>query len=171
MPELLIGCGHSRHKKVAVDGKHDWNELVTLDRYAECEPHVVHDLESLPYPFPDNHFDELHAYCVLEHCGRQGDWRFFFDQFTEFWRIAKPGATFHALVPRHDSPWAWGDPSHTRIISLETLGFLSQAFMAEHVGEETPMSDFRWYYKADWLCVAQSLPSPHHFGFVLRAIK
>ena len=171
MPELLLGCGHDRHKKVAADGKKECTKLITLDRYSECKPDVVHDLEDFPYPFPTDCFDEIHAYCVLEHMGRQGDWRFFFDQWTELHRITKPGGTFHGLTPRHDSPWAWGDPSHTRIIGIECLGFLSQAHIAQNVYEASPMSDFRWYYKADWEVAAASNPSMDHFAFILKAIK
>lgn len=170
MPELLLGCGRSREKKVSLPGRENWSDLVTLDRFMECEPDIFYDLEQLPYPFKSNTFDEIHAYCVLEHTGTQGNWRFFFDQFTEFWRISKPGATFHALVPRFDSPWAWGDPSHSRIISLETITFLSQVMYVRNNENNSPMSDFRWYYKADWELVANHNVAGS-LAFVLRANK
>src|SRR5277367_3198633 len=118
--ELLLGCGHSRDKKVSMNGREAWDDLVTLDQYPECEPDIVLDLNVLPYwRLSDNEYDEIHAYCVLEHCGRQGDWRFFFDQWSEFYRIIKPGGTFHGITPLYTSEWAWGDPSHARIIGLE----------------------------------------------------
>jgi hypothetical protein len=169
--ELLIGCGHSREKHVRYGGRDQWDDLVTLDRYLECEPDVLHDLDVLPYPFGDDWFDEIHAYCVLEHCGRQGDWRFFFDQWTEFWRITKPGGTFHAIVPLYSSPWAWGDPSHTRIINPECLAFLSQQAYRDNDAKRTTMSDFRWYYKADWVALACEKLNGDRLAFVLRANK
>lgn len=171
MTELLIGCGHNRDKKVVFGGPKDWAGLVTLDRYSECGADVVHDLDVLPYPFENDSFDEIHAYCVLEHCGRQGDWRFFFDQWSEFWRITKPGGTFHGLTPWFTSPWAWGDPSHTRIIGNECLSFLSQRAYEMNRRIDSPMSDFTWYYKADWELLASEKYSEHQFAFVLRAIK
>jgi SAM-dependent methyltransferase len=169
--ELLIGCGHSRDKKLVFRGRSAWEGLTTLDRYAECEPDVVWDLEQIPLPFAPDQFDEIHAYCVLEHCGRQGDWRFFFDQWADFWRIAKPGGTFHGLVPLYSSPWAWGDPSHTRIIGLECLTFLSQQAYRRQVGAGSSMSDFRWYYTADWELLASKVYEGGTLGFVLQAIK
>ena len=165
--ELLIGCGHSRDKKVSLTGRDKWDGLVSLDRYAECEPNVIHDLEKFPYPFDHNQFDEIHAYCVLEHCGRQGDWRFFFDQWSEFYRIIKPGGTFHGITPLYSSPWAWGDPSHTRIIGLECLSFLDQSYY-ESIDRGSPMSDFRWYYKADWQLLVNEAHQNGQLGFILR---
>jgi len=167
MAELLIGCGHSREKKIAVDGRGEWSELVTLDIYPESGADVIHDLATLPYPFPDNTFDEIHAYDVLEHMGNQGDWRFFFDQFAELYRIIKPGGTFHCVSPHHSSPWAWGDPGHTRIIGLEQITFLDQKRC------ETPsaMTDYRWYYKADWELSWNMITEGMQTAFLLRARK
>ena len=168
--ELLIGCGNSREKRIFAAGEQQWGGLVTLDFYPECRPDVVHDLNVLPYPFADAEFDEIHAYEVLEHCGRQGDWRFFFDQWTEFWRIVKPGGYFCGTCPHRTSPWAWGDPSHTRIVGLEQLVFLSQKEYERQVGTMA-MSDFRHYYKADWQLVWEQLDADLTQRFVLRAVK
>lgn len=117
----------------------------------------------------DNYFDELHAYEVLEHIGQQGNYRLFFDQFSEFWRILKPGGFLFATVPSWASEWAWGDPSHTRVITSGTLSFLSQEQYKKQVGV-TPMSDFRHIYKADFL-TAFVQENSDHLLFVLQAIK
>lgn len=169
MAELLIGCGSRREKLLGRSPA--WTNLVTLDIEARHKPDVVHDLESLPLPFPDDSMDEIHAYDVLEHTGRQGDWRFFFAQWSDFWRILKPGGLFLGIVPLPMSRWAWGDPSHTRVLSPEALTFLDQAEYDKQIGT-TPMSDFRSVYRADFEPV---LMQPHaatqalHFG--LRAVK
>jgi SAM-dependent methyltransferase len=110
---------------------------------------VVWDLNDHPLPFADGEFDELHAYEVLEHLGHQGDWRFFCDEWNEYHRILKPGGVFFASVPAPNSPWVWGDPSHTRHIPPQTLTFLSQKEYADQVGM-TAMSDFRRWYKGDF---------------------
>lgn len=149
MRELLIGCGSNRAKKLCVGGASEWASLTTLDNNPDHGPDVVHDLHEIPLPFEDESFDEIHAYEVLEHVGRQGDWRFFFDQFADFWRILKPGGYVIGTVPLPTSVWAWGDPSHTRVIPKESFTFLSQAEYDRQVGV-TAMSDFRFYYKADF---------------------
>jgi len=145
--ELLLGCGSSRVKKLHQQGRSDWDGLVTLDLEARHNPDVVHDLND-PLPFPDNSVDEIHAYEVLEHCGSQGDYKFFFDQFSDFWRVLKDGGVILGTVPLPTSVWAWGDPSHTRVIPKETFIFLRQPEYAQ-VGI-TAMSDFRSIYKADF---------------------
>lgn len=167
--ELLIGCGYAREKMVRRNERSEWSDLRTLDHNLECKPDIVHDLDQLPYPVEDNSCDEIHAYCVLEHCGRQGDWRFFFAQWSEFWRIAKPGGTFHGLCPAFGSPWAWGDPSHTRIISLESLVFLNQKSY-EGLGS-TPMSDYRGVYKANWQLEWHEKTGDGRLAFILMALK
>lgn len=117
----------------------------------------------------DNYFDEIHAYEVLEHTGQQGDYAFFFKQFTEFHRILKPGGFFFGTCPAWYSAAAWGDPSHTRVLTAMTLSFLSQQEYAEQVGK-TQMSDFRYLYKADFrgIYVHEKTES---LLFALQAIK
>ena len=147
--ELLIGCGSERTKRLTCDGSKDWSNLTTLDYNPDHKPDVVWDLMQAALPFEDNSFDEIHAYEVLEHIGPQGDYHLFFAQFTEFHRILKPNGYLVASVPHWASMWAWGDPSHSRIINEGTLAFLSQAEYVKQVGK-TPMTDFRYLYKADF---------------------
>jgi SAM-dependent methyltransferase len=147
MRELLIGCGNSRRKKY--NPSEPWDELVTIDHDPDCGADHVHDLEETPWPLPDNEFDAAHAYCVLEHLGRQGDYRSFFATFGEIYRVLKPGGLLVGICPSRHSPWAWGDPSHTRLIQPETLLFLDQQTYASEVGK-SPMTDFRWLWKGDF---------------------
>lgn len=140
-----------------------------MDQYPDCQPDVVHDLERVPYPFADDTFGEIHAYEVLEHLGAQGDYQSFFAQFSELWRILKPGGYLAVTCPSWKSIWAFGDPSHTRVINSGTLSFLSQKAYTEQCGK-TAMSDFRRLYKADfepiWLNEDNDV-----FQFVIQAVK
>lgn len=168
--ELLLGCGSRRVKVVCPEGTPEvFENLTTLDMATSHEPDVVWDLDMLPLPFDDNSFDELHAYEVLEHCGRHGDWRFFFKQFEEFWRITKPDGFFCASVPMWDSEWAWADPGHTRVIAPKTLMFLEQEFYAAHVGKDAS-SDYRPWYRANWRVQAMQ-EKDGQFFFVMQAKK
>jgi SAM-dependent methyltransferase len=168
MPDLLIGCGNSREKRVWVD-RRDWVDLVAMDRDPDCGADVLHNLDETPWPFEDNTFDECHAYETLEHLGQQGDWQAFFRHFGEIWRVLKPGGHLLATVPDWRNEWAWGDPSHTRIITPGTLLFLSQKEYSARVGKG-PMTDFRHTWDKDFdIEVSQADGSCH--VFILRAVK
>lgn len=168
MSELLLGCGSSREKKLSLEGRAEWSSLTTLDHNPDHKPDVVHDMEVLPLPFEDERFEEIHAYEVLEHIGRQGDWRFFFAQFSDLWRLLKPGGVVLGTVPLPTSVWAWGDPSHTRVIPKESFTFLNQPAY-EQVGR-TAMSDFRFVYRADF-DIIHLAENGEILEFGLRAVK
>lgn len=167
--ELLVGCGNARKKAVSFDRiDKEFSNLTTLDIDPSTKADVVWDLNVLPLPFADNSFDEIHAYEVLEHCGRQGDWKFFLDQFGEFWRILKPGGYFIATCPMWDSPWAWGDPGHTRVITKNSLIFLNREEY-QQIGD-TAMTDYRPWLTCDFETIAVD-EAEHRMAFVLRARK
>ncbi len=167
--ELLIGCGRDLRKKIFAQGKESWSKLTTLDINPDHKPDIVWDLTQFPLPFEDNTFDEIHAYEVLEHTGAQGDYRFFFAQFSEFWRILKNNGYLIGTCPLPTSVWAWGDPSHTRILQKEQFIFLDQSEYEKQVGV-TPMSDFRSIYKADFKQISAH-EKDDTLHFVLQAIK
>jgi len=141
-----LGSGKKgKGKKIFNPGK-PYQNPVTLDMNEAVEPDVVFDLDQLPLPFRDQAFDEIHAYEVLEHTGKQGDWKFFFAQFDEFWRILKPGGMMYITVPYWDSIWAWGDPGHTRVLNEGTFSFLERV----RYKEDGPRTDYTPWYKGDF---------------------
>ena len=146
---LLLGAGNSRVRKIRPpQSPEDFGELTTLDIDPSTGCDVVHDLNVLPYPFADGEFDEIHAYEVLEHCGRQGDWKFFFDQFAEFYRMLKPEGLVCFTVPMWNSEWAWGDPGHTRVITPGSLIFLDRE-QYKQIGKSS-MTDYRPWLRCDF---------------------
>lgn len=153
-------------KLITMNGVHEYEDPTTLDVDASLSPDVVWDLNNTDLPFGDNTFDEVHGYDVLEHSGRQGDWRFFFAQFEDFWRVLKPDGRFMGICPQPSSPWAWGDPGHTRVIPPQSLSFLSQSAYGT-----PPMTDYRAWYKGDFVIEHMSEPTEHQHAFVLRAVK
>ena len=166
--ELVIGCGSRINKDLYLSGHEEFSNVTTLDYNPDHKADVVWDLTNHPLPFKKNTFDEIHCYEVLEHLANQGDYRFFFDEFTEYARILKDGGYFFATVPSIGSPWAWGDPSHKRVIAKESLGFLNQSFY-DQVGK-TSASDFRYLYKADF-DIAYVKETEHKLKFILEVKK
>ena len=169
MRELLIGAGNKRQKKLGKGGDFRFHDLVTLDIDPDCGPDVLWDLNDRPLPFADSEFDEIHAYEVLEHVGRQGDWRGFFAEFAEYWRILVPGGLLIASVPAWDSVWAWGDPGHTRVISTACITFLDADEYRDQVGV-TSMTDYRAVWPHSFRLVHESNPNEHTLLFALKKV-
>lgn len=182
--ELLLGCGRMRDKRIVTGLGPDWKELITLDHNPDVNPDVLFDLSTIGkiigeptrgkfgeamLPFGDDKFDEIHAYEVLEHIGQQGDYKTFFAQFGEFWRILKPNGLLCATVPMWNNVWAWGDPSHTRIINDGTIVFLSQKCYQEQQGK-TAMTDFRNIWTKDF-DIHLTTEREGSYIFILRAVK
>lgn len=193
--ELLIGCGHSREKRLdprefrphtgaAVQLRQWRGRLEALDYMIECRPDLVCDLQRMPWSvvrregdawlelgtvLEESVYDEVHAYEVLEHFGRQGDYRNFFATFSEIWRVLKPGGYLCATVPSRYSQWLWGDPGHTRVILPASLVFLHQPNYDAQQGK-TSMSDYRRVYRADF-DITGTFDDHELHRFVLQCVK
>jgi SAM-dependent methyltransferase len=166
--ELLLGCGSRRKKLIDPNGT-GWSNLVTLDINPDHTPDVVWDLTKKPWPFDDNTFEEVHAIEVLEHLGQQGDYKAFFSDFSEIWRVLKPDGVFFGSSPSLDSRWLWGDPGHCRAISPESMTYLCQRAYTEQVGK-TAITDYRFCYEADF--EPQIFEEKNGtFIYVLQAVK
>ena len=92
---LDVGCG--------------WNKVpgaIGIDANPRAHADVVHDLGVVPYPFPDNEFDEIVCRHVIEHVPDV------MALVSELHRIAKPGARLTIVTPHYTNPdWAT-DPTH-----------------------------------------------------------
>jgi len=165
---LLLGCGHNRKKCVCYADNIEWGNLITLDMNPAVNPDVLWSLDDIPLPFDDESFDELAAYDVLEHCGRQGDWRGYFSEFQEYHRILKPGGLFGILVPIGED--ALTDPGHTRFFHQNYFHYLTKRFYEENLLQGAPGSDYRNYVKSWWEIEFIQKVENHHLAALLRKV-
>ncbi len=148
--ELVLGCGHFRKKRLSAPEKtqsEDYENALFVDINPKVDPDLVVDLNKTPWPFDDEYYDEVHAYEILEHLGRQGDYVSFFSHFNEIYRVLKPGGYLLGSTPQWNKLWAWSDPGHTRVISEGTLLFLDRDNYAQ---DNNPMTDYRDIYKGNF---------------------
>ena len=172
---LLMGCGNDHTKRVGLtEDDFEWDgELIKVDMNDQCGADIVLDLEDRPLPFPDEHFDSLSAFDVLEHLGRQGDWKGYFEEFAEWWRLLKPGGLFYIMVPVGAD--AFADPGHTRFFSYNHFNMLSKSWYAEQLAKGIRVTDYRWFWKRNFRVRAlQSVSDPkvgdHHLVAVLEKV-
>jgi len=106
--KLNLGCGYNKP-----DG------FVHVDMFEECQPDVVHNLETFPYPFEESSVDEILLNHSLEHIGQQPS--VFLKIMQEIYRICRDEALIKINVPhpRHDN--FISDPTHVRAITPMTL--------------------------------------------------
>ena len=106
--KLNLGCGMNRR-----DG---W---LNVDSSPACNPDLVCDLETTPWPWPDSSVDEMLFNHSLEHMGQATS--VFLAIVKEIYRVGSDGAriAINAPHPRHDS--FLFDPTHVRIVTPEIL--------------------------------------------------
>ncbi len=109
---LNLGCGFDKR-----DG------FVNVDTFSECDPDMIADLNTLPWPWDDDSVDEILLRHVLEHLGAEVP--VFLGIMKEIWRICRHGAVITITVPhpRHDH--FLNDPTHVRAITPQGLEMFS----------------------------------------------
>ena len=92
---LDLGCG--RNKQAGAVG---------VDRNPASQADLLCDLDSVPYPFRADSFDEIHMHHVIEHLGDV------VAVVAELWRIARYGARVLIATPHFSSIHSYTDPGH-----------------------------------------------------------
>jgi SAM-dependent methyltransferase len=94
-------------------------EAVNLDISPATKPDVVHDLNQVPWPLPDNHFREVLAYDVLEHLDK------FIAAMEEIHRVCRDKAVVRITVPHFSCANAYTDPTHQRYFGYFSLDYVT----------------------------------------------
>jgi SAM-dependent methyltransferase len=95
-------------------------QAINVDRTAETEPDVVHDLNRTPWPFPDNAFSAVYAFDVLEHLDD------LVRVMEEVHRISRNGALVHITVPHFSCANAFTDPTHRHYFGYASFDYFTE---------------------------------------------
>lgn len=113
LQKLNLGSGDKR-----IDG------FVSVDYSAECQPDVVADLETTPWPFDSDSTCHIVMNHVLEHIGQTP--RAFLLIMQELYRICADGAIIEVTVPHHAHENFYSDPTHVRPITPMTMALFDR---------------------------------------------
>jgi SAM-dependent methyltransferase len=111
--KLNLGCGQN---KLA--------DFVNVDKFAQCQPDVVADLEITPWPFESGSVDAVMMNHSLEHMGQQSS--VFLAIVQELYRVCKPEAHIQINVPHPRHRDFINDPTHVRVITPEMWELFSK---------------------------------------------
>jgi SAM-dependent methyltransferase len=173
MASLLLGCGNDHSKRIKKSPDEDWSQpLTTMDMDPNCGANILYDLSltqhKIRLPFEDETFDEIGAFDVLEHWGAQGDWKAYFNEFAEYWRILKPDGLMYIIVPIGGD--ALADIGHTRFFSVDNFKFLAQDWYTKQLELGQNITDYRWYWKRNFVTVHLENTGGHHLAAILKKV-
>jgi len=134
--KLNLGCGFKK-----LDDH--WN----VDVEAKCNPDEVVDLESFPWPWPDNYFEKISADNILEHLGQNP--KVFTQIIKEMYRVSADGAEWMICVPHHRCDLFFDDYTHVRVITPKTLKMFDQTVNFESIKRKLSDSTFGIYHDVD----------------------
>jgi len=103
MNRLNLGCGK--------DIKEGYINIDIVDYGGN----MIHDINTFPYPFGENYFDEIYASHVLEHLNS------FHNIITELYRILKPNGLLIVYAPFFLNTKYFGEPDHKIPFSIRTF--------------------------------------------------
>jgi predicted SAM-dependent methyltransferase len=106
MKILDLGCGNKKHPGA-----------VGIDINLSSDADIIHDLNSVPYPFEDSLFDEIIADNIVEHLDNV------ILVMEELSRISKVGAKIKVIVPYFRSKWAYIDPTHRHHFTVDSFAY------------------------------------------------
>ena len=133
---------------------------VNVDKFGD--PDVRHDLETFPWPWPDNSVAEIVLCHVLEHLGQ--DPNVYLAIMKEMYRVCQANARIEIEVPHFRSDNFFHDPTHVRAVTPHGLSLFSQRVNREWVANGFPSTPLGLYLGVDFELVQTVVkPSPHWF--------
>lgn len=110
---LNIGCGRDIKKST------EHEKWIHIDKSKIEGVDIEYDLDNIPWPFDDNHFDEIYARDSIEHL------KDLFNTMKEIHRISKKSAKVKIIVPYWHSSSAFY-PNHNFFFNIDSLKFFTE---------------------------------------------
>ena len=148
-------------------GQNPQSGYLNVDKYGKADLHC--DLESFPWPWPDNSVSEILLVHVLEHLGGAPDT--FIGIMKEMYRVCEPDALIHIAVPhpRHDN--FLGDPTHVRPVLPSTLELFSKKSNLMWQKMKWANSPLALYHNVDFEMLEATMVLEEPYGAELQAGK
>lgn len=105
---------------------------------------IVWDIETTPWPLPDECVSMAMASHVLEHINPAKG--IFINVMNEIWRVMKPGGQFAFVVPYAESFGMYQDPTHCNFINEATMAYFDPLH---------PSGFYNFYHPKPWKIIKQ----------------
>ena len=132
-----FGCGFNKF-----DG------FVNIDKFEDCEPDLLMDIEALPWPIESDTAEEAWFVHCLEHVGADPD--VFIGIIKELYRICRDDAKVRIHVPHPRSDNYLGDPTHVRPVTPMVLSLFSKKNNIEWQKTNASNSPLAIYHDVDF---------------------
>jgi SAM-dependent methyltransferase len=105
--ELLEGKNVAARRVLNLgSGRKYLADAVNVDHQASTNPDLVHELNAIPWPLPDNHFETVLLADSLEHLEDV------VATMEEIHRVCRHGAVVRITTPHFSSANSFTDPTH-----------------------------------------------------------
>jgi SAM-dependent methyltransferase len=105
---LNLGCGR----------KHI-DSALNVDSNPASAPDLLHDLNSIPWPLPADHFSEVFACDIIEHCDD------IIATMQEIHRVCRDRAVVRITVPHFSCVNAYADPTHRHLFASSSFNYVT----------------------------------------------
>ena len=147
--KLNLGCGAKRAP-----------DFVNVDKIGD--PDLKFDLETVPWPWPNDSVNEILLLHVLEHLGQ--DPKVYLAIFQEMYRVCQPGACIRIVVPHFRHDFFFSDPTHVRVVTPEALSLFSKKENRHWIATGMANTPLGVYLDVDFELVSVKVkPSEHWF--------
>jgi hypothetical protein len=134
-------------------GQRPISGYVNVDKFGE--PDLRFDLETFPWPWPDDSVGEIKLLHVLEHLGQHP--LIYGQIIQEMYRICRPDAILHIVVPHHRHDSFVHDPTHVRAITAVGLQMLSRRLNRQWQAQGCANTPLGLYWQVDFELVKTNL--------------
>lgn len=131
--QLDIGCGSNKQPN-----------FVGIDILPLKGVDIVHDIETFPWPLPDESAIRAISSHTLEHINPHKG--VFIAVMDEIWRVLKPYSQFAFVVPYGESPGFIQDPTHCNPMNETTMHYFDPL---------SPTKLYSFYHPKPWKIVKQ----------------